>query len=248
VATRDERLNRRYWESTSAEYQTEHAAELEAAPLAWGTWRIPEEKVGALGLLRDLDVLELGCGGGQWSVALAASGVRVLGLDFSSGQLAYASKLAAHHEVDVPFVQASAEAIPFSAASFDVVFCDHGAMTFAAPERSVPEVARILRPGGRLVFCNSTQLRAMCLDEEWQVTSTLHRPAFGTRRLTDGESVDFVLSHGEWIRLFRASGLVLDDLIELQPPLGATTTYPWYSSYEWARQWPAEEIWITHKA
>jgi hypothetical protein len=88
----------------------------------------------------------------------------------------------------------------------------------------------------------------MCLDEEWQVTPTLHRPAFGTRRLTDGESVDFVLSHGEWIRLFRASGLVLDDLIELQPPLGATTTYPWYSSYEWARQWPAEEIWITHKA
>jgi SAM-dependent methyltransferase len=247
VATRDERLNRRYWETTSAEYQAEHAAELEAAPMAWGTWRIAEETVGALGDLGDLDVLELGCGGGQWSVALGARGIRVTGLDLSSGQLAYATRLAAHHDVDVPFVHASAEAIPFAAGSFDVVFCDHGAMTFAAPERSVPEVARILRRGGRLVFCNSTQLRAICLDDDWQITTTLHRPAFGTRRLTDGESVDFVLSHGEWIKLFRASGLVVDDLVELRPPEGAATTYPWFASYEWASQWPAEEIWITHK-
>jgi hypothetical protein len=67
------------------------------------------------------------------------------------------------------------------------------------------------------------------------------------RRLTDGESVDFVLSHGEWIRLLRCSDLLLDDLIELQPPSGATTTYPWYSSYEWASKWPAEEIWIARK-
>jgi SAM-dependent methyltransferase len=247
VATRDERLNRRYWETTSAEYQAEHAAELEGAPLAWGTWRISEETVGALGDLHDLDVLELGCGGGQWSVALASRDVRVIGLDFSSGQLAYATKLATHHSIDVPFIQASGEAIPFTAGCFDLVFCDHGAMTFAAPERSVPEVARILRTGGRLVFCNSTPLRAMCLDAEWQLTTTLHRPAFGMRRLTDGESVDFVLSHGEWIRLLRSSGLVLDDLIELQPQSGATTTYPWYASYEWASRWPAEEIWIAHK-
>ena len=156
MATGDERLNRRYWETTSAEYQAEHTAELEAAPLAWGTWRIPEETVGALGDLRDLDVLELGCGGGQWSVALASREVRVMALDFSSGQLAYATKLATHHRVDVPFIQASAEEIPFADGSFDLVFCDHGAMTFAAPERSVPEVSRILRPEGRLIFCNST--------------------------------------------------------------------------------------------
>ncbi len=82
-----ERLNRTFWETTSAEYQSEHAAELEAAPLAWGTWRIPESEVGALGDLAGLDVLELGCGGGQWSIALAARGVRVVGLDLSAAQL-----------------------------------------------------------------------------------------------------------------------------------------------------------------
>ena len=136
----------------------------------------------------------------------------------------------------VPFLQASAEAIPIAPASFDVVFCDHGAMTFADPDSSVPEVARVLRPGGRLVFCHTTPLRVMCLDDEWQLTTTLHRDAFGMKRVTDGESVDFVLPHGEWIRLFRRHGLVVDDLIELQPAPDATTTYPWYASIEWASQ------------
>ena len=60
----------------------------------------------------------------------------------------------------------------------------------------------------------------MCLDEDWAVTTTLHRTAFGMKRITDGESVDFVLPHGEWIRLFRRHGLVVDDLIELQPAAG----------------------------
>jgi SAM-dependent methyltransferase len=244
VASEDERLNRTFWESTSAEYQSEHADELEAVPLAWGTWRIPESAAGALGDLHGLDVLELGCGGGQWCTALARLGVRVTGLDLSAAQLAHAARAGAH----VPLVQASAESVPFASASFDVVFCDHGAMTFADPDYSVPEVARLLRPDGRLVFCHSTALRVMCLDEDWSVTTTLHRTAFGMKRVTDGESVDFVLPHGEWIRLFRRHGLVVDDLIALRPRPGAKTSYPWYASYEWASQWPAEEIWVVRKS
>ena len=243
MARDDEQLNRTFWETTSEEYQREHADELEAAPLAWGTWRIPESEVHALGDLAGLDVLELGCGGGQWSIALAALDVRVIGLDLSGTQLRHA----AGQGSAVPFVQASATATPFAAASFDVVFCDHGAMTFADPDASIPEVARILRPGGRLVFCHTTPLRVMCLDDEWLLTTTLHRDAFGMKRVTDGESVDFVLPHGEWIRLFRHHGLVVDDLIELQPVADATTSYPWFATLEWARRWPAEEIWIARR-
>ena len=144
-------------------------------------------------------------------------------------------------------VRSIAEELPFASESFDLVFCDHGAMTFADPDYSVPEVARVLRPQGRLVFCNSTALRVMCLDDDWSVTTTLHRTAFGMKRITDGDSVDFVLPHGEWIRLFRRNGLVVDDLIALRPRLGATTTYPWFAPYEWASQWPAEEIWVVRK-
>ena len=56
----------------------------------------------------------------------------------------------------MPLVCASGEAVPFADATFDLVFCDHGAMSFCDPDRSVPEVARLLRPGGRLVFSHST--------------------------------------------------------------------------------------------
>ena len=47
-----------------------------------------------------------------------------------------------------PVVQADGELIPFRDESFDLVFCDHGVMGFADPLRTVPEVARVLRPGG----------------------------------------------------------------------------------------------------
>ena len=59
-------------------------------------------------------------------------------------------------------VCASATAVPLADGSFDIVFCDHGAMCFCDPYRTVPEVARLLRPGGLLVFNISTLLRNLC--------------------------------------------------------------------------------------
>ncbi len=55
-------------------------------------------------------------------------------------------------------------------------------------------------------------------------------------------SIEFHLPHGEWIRLLRRHGFVVEDLIEVQPPAGATTSYPIVTP-EWARPWPCEEIW-----
>ena len=54
--------------------------------------------------------------------------------------------------VDFPLIHASAEEIPLPDASFDVVFSDHGALSWADPHVVVPEVARVLRPGGILAF------------------------------------------------------------------------------------------------
>ena len=73
---------------------------------------------------------------------------------------------------------------------------------------------------------------------------------FGMHRITwpDDETggVEFHLSHGDWIRLLRDSGFEVEDLVELRPPEGATTTYSWMS-VEWARRWPCEEAWIARK-
>jgi ubiquinone/menaquinone biosynthesis C-methylase UbiE len=118
--------------------------------MAWGVWQLPESELHVLGDVREKDVLELGCGAAQWSIALHALGARVTGLDNSSVQLEHARALMAQTGTEFPLVHASAETTPFADASFDVIFCDHGAMAFADPSRTVPEAARLLRAGGLL--------------------------------------------------------------------------------------------------
>lgn len=219
-----------------------HGDALTDAPRAWGVWRIDDDDVHALGDVRGLDVLELGCGAAQWSVALARDGARVVGLDISLAQLS-------HARGTVPLVLASAEAVPLRDASFDVVFCDHGAMSFCPPERTVAEAERLLRPGGRLVFCKTTALVYLTWDATRErQTRTLHNPYFGMRTFAfDEGTVDHQIPYGEWIRLFRRHRLVVEDLIELRPSERATTTYDDFIPRSWARTWPAEEIWVVAK-
>jgi hypothetical protein len=58
--------------------------------------------------------------------------------------------------------------------------------------------------------------------------------------------VEFHLGYGDWIRLLRANGFEILDLVELRPPAGATTAYDWVTP-EWARRWPSEEVWKARK-
>ena len=69
---------------------------------------------------------------------------------------------------------------------------------------------------------------------------------FENRGFEDEDGVDFQLPYGEWIRLFRANGLIVDDLIELRPAPDATSSYDTVP-LEWARRMPAEHIWKARK-
>jgi SAM-dependent methyltransferase len=167
-------------------------------------------------------------------------GARAVGFDLSDRQLAHARA----QSPGTSLVQGDAESLPFRGETFDVVFCDHGAMVFASPHATIAESSRVLRPGGLLAFCMSSPVRNMCLDPATDtVTPRLVTNYFALSARDDGQSVDYQLPYGEWIRLFRRHDLIVEDLVELQAPAHATTTYSDFAPAEWARKWPAEHIW-----
>jgi SAM-dependent methyltransferase len=236
--------NRLAWDRRSDEYQAAHASQLNSYECGWGTFSVPEDEVHALGDVTGKDILELGCGAAQWSIGLARRGARPVGLDNSARQLEHAYRLMAAARVDFPLVHASADDVPLPNASFDIIFCDHGAMTFADPASTLPEVTRLLRPGGLLAFNLASPLKWLCTDPATdQLTTCLHNDYFEMYRFEWPEdTVEFQLPYGAWIRLFRRHGLAVEDLIELRPAESATTTYD-FAPLEWACRWPAEHIW-----
>jgi SAM-dependent methyltransferase len=240
--------NRAAWDEWAPDYVAngELSWGLEPGDEKWGIWDIPE---GALRLLPDeldgKDTIELGCGTGYVSAWLARRGARPVGIDNSEQQLATARRLQAEHGLEFPLVHGNAEAVPYPDASFDVAISEYGASIWADPYRWVPEAARVLRPGGRLIFLvNSTVLMLCMPDAERPASAEMLRPLRGLHRLewSDDHSVNFALSHGEWIGLLRTSGFDVDGLIELYPAEGGTTDFPFVTP-EWARQWPTEEVW-----
>jgi SAM-dependent methyltransferase len=237
-------LNRAAWDRWSDTYQGRHGWLLAGEKAeAWGLWRAPESELEVLGEVEGRDVLELGCGAAHWSAALAERGARVVGVDPSAAQIRHA--MTAHGErASLTLVEGGAESLPFAAESFDIVFSDYGGMSWGDPELTVPEVARVLRPGGLLAFCTTSPLFFLFLDPgSGELRDTLQRPYFGMRvRSVRGEAFDFQIPFSEWVRLFGAHGLVVEDLIEVKPPADAATTFR-DRPLEWARRWPVENIW-----
>jgi SAM-dependent methyltransferase len=242
--------NRAAWDAYADEYQALHSEQLDASGGdAWGMWQVPEAELDVLGEVGGRDVLELACGAARWSVALARRGARATGLDLSSRQIEIARETVAAAGVDVTLVEASAEDVPLPDASFDIVFTDHGAFTFADPRLVMPQCARLLRPGGLLAFSMMTPI----VDLVWPLdvddpTESFVRDYFDLHSGDDGHTIGFQLPYGDWIRLFREHGFVIEDLIELRPAEGAQSSYRSAAATQWARRWPIEHIWKARKA
>lgn len=239
------------WTRANHEYTDAKAAEAWAKEeITWGVFGVPEAGLGPLGNVAGLDVVELGCGTAYFSARLAKRGARPVGVDPTPAQLATARRMQAETGVEFPLVQAPGEDVPLPDASFDLAVSEYGASLWAVPERWLAEAQRLLRPGGRLVFLTNSPLAILCMPDTGQAGERLLRPQFGMYRIEwpDSEGVEYDPTHGDWIRMLREHGFGVEALHELQAPEErATHTYYDFVTVEWARQWPAEDLWVARK-
>jgi SAM-dependent methyltransferase len=247
----DAAKNREAWTRENAEYTGPRARDAWAQEeIAWGVFQIPESEVGVLGDVVGKDVVELGCGTAYFSAWLAKRGARPVGVDVTPAQLETARECQREFGLDFPLVEASAENVPLPDESFDLALSEFGASIWCRPERWVAEAARLLRPGGELVFLCNSPLSILCSPDQGPVEERLMRPQFGMYRFEwpGEEGVNFHVSHGDWIRVLLENAFEVLALHELQAPPDARD-HPHYDFVPaaWARKWPAEEIWRARK-
>jgi SAM-dependent methyltransferase len=241
--------NRAHWDVLADDYARRARCHWARTEPSWGIFAAPQSRVPMLPAdLVGADVLELGCGTGYVSAWAARAGARPVGLDNSARQLATARRMQQEFGLVFPLVQADAERVPLADAGFDLVISEYGASIWCDPYRWVPEAARLLRPGGRLVFLRNSTLLMLCAPDVGAATDRLLRPQAGLHRMSweSDPGVEFHLGHGDWIRVLRRSGFEVEDLIEVYATDDARTDYDFVSA-DWARRWPVEEVWFARR-
>lgn len=241
-------LNRALWAVMNTRFTDAAADELWSLPeVVWGLFAVPERELGVLGDVRGLEVVDLACGTAYFSAWLRRAGARVVAVDLSGEQLRTGQRLQRQRGPVFPLVQGNGERVPLASGRFDLVVSEHGAAAWCDPERWLPEASRLLRPGGRLVFLTNSHLSALCVPaEEGVAGDRLVRGQRETYRVHwPGGGVEFHPSHGDWLRLLRRAGFVVEAMHEIFAPADASD-HPFYEivSREWATRWPAEELWV----
>ncbi len=145
------------------------------------------------------------------------------------------------------------EVVPLPDASFDLAFSEYGASIWCDAHRWIPEAARLLRPGGELIFMRNTDFELACSPDEGKVVERLVRPLKGMHRLdwTDDDGTpetSFHLPTAEMFQLLVRTGFQVVDFRQLYAR-DDSVDHPYYSVVpaDWARRWPSEEVWRARK-
>jgi SAM-dependent methyltransferase len=112
------------------------------------------ELVAACGIGPGMRVLDVAAGNGNAALAAARAGASVIASDFAPSQVELGRARTAEEGLDVEWVEADAEQLPFDDASFDCVVSVFGAQFPPRPDRVASELFRVLRPGGTVGMAN----------------------------------------------------------------------------------------------
>ncbi|MBD1870265.1 3-demethylubiquinone-9 3-O-methyltransferase [Cyanobacteria bacterium FACHB-471] len=101
---------------------------------------------------KNLKVLDIGCGGGLACEALAKLGAEVSGIDLSENSIKVAKEHASQSQLEIDYQRGSAEVLPYSSHTFDVVLCFDVLEHVSNLEKVLSEVHRVLSQGGVFLF------------------------------------------------------------------------------------------------
>ena len=190
----------------------------------------------------------------SWGVAGYVSrwfeqrGASVTAVDLSSQQLATAKRFAAQFQSEITFIQSNAEATPLPNHCADIVVSEYGAAIWCDPYRWIPDAARLLVPGGRLIFLGYSPWTMVFMDDDGEaVTNAMRRSYFALHRIDwtdaaiDPGCIEFNLPLSKWFRLFREQGFRVDDYLEIQAPM-AKSPDQFSTPWDWARAYPSEQV------
>ena len=248
-------INRAYWDGTADQWVAAGERRWAADP-TWGSWDVADEDCPLLPAdCSGLDVVELGCGTAYVSGWAARRGAASFtGIDASVEQLATARRLADEHGVDLRLDHGDAEHLPYADGSFDVAVSEYGAATWCRPEAWLAEAYRVLRPGGRLAFLTNHPLVGVTSprDGSLPVGRTLEFDWFGRTlqdwrdAVDDPGGIEFLYGTGDWFRVLRDVGFVVDDYREPVPHADSEAE-PFAVRRDWATRWPSEQVWWVHR-
>jgi SAM-dependent methyltransferase len=117
-------------------------------------WTVGERLVQRMGVRPGEDVLDVACGTGNAAIRAAEAGGRTVGVDLTPELFDAGRANAASAGVSVEWVEGDAEELPFGDGQFDVVLSTFGVMFAPRHQAAADELARVLRPGGRIGLCN----------------------------------------------------------------------------------------------
>ena len=146
----------------------------------------------------DAQALDIGCGGGHLSFALAPHVARMVALDPSPGMLATVSSAAAAKGLrQIEVRQGNAQSLPFDDRSFPLVCTRYSAHHWTRLEAAVREIARVLAPGGHALVIDTLGQDEPLVDTFMQSIELLRDPSHVRNR-----------SRAEWRSLLQAAGLI----------------------------------------
>ncbi|MER3396043.1 MAG: hypothetical protein C4318_01065 [Acidimicrobiia bacterium] len=211
--------------------------------LSYGPLVAGENDLKLLGSVTGKRILDLGCGAGFGSIALAKSGAHVIAVDFSAQRLQIARRLAEREEARVEFRQAGlSELIFIPADSIDIVVSAWSLNFTQEWSRVFRAVSRVLAPSGIFVLSVEHPIWS-CLDQTTGALSRPYRDGYSApRQLIPGDPASttefYSYTIGGTVSSLMKEGFTVHHLFEL--PAIAPPTDPWYKVYapELARNLP----------